>query len=252
MKIRNIPKTFATVHDFGYKNLLVSGCSFTYNNSDTHSVTWPYYLRDLGGFETVLDCSMVSGGNQHIVNSVVYSIESEQINPQETLVIVQWAGHDRDDYIVDPSNINDYPFTYHYSKDAVAGVTGGKSIANFIDKDAIRKVQQMKNHSCRSIENFVRVRSLHSYLESKGFSFVFFEYRDYNLPARDNNFDPKPYLSNPAQEQYKSMITVFSKNFYKYCLQNNLVEEDDFHPSPDGHLSFTKSVLLPDLINLLD
>jgi hypothetical protein len=252
MKTRNIPKTFTTIHDFGFKNLLVAGCSFTYNNSEDHSVTWPYYLRDMGGFETVLDCSMVGGGNQHIVNSVVYSIESYKVDPQDTLVVVQWAGHDRDDYIVDPTNINDYPFIYHYSKDAVAGITGGQDIANFNDKDTIQKVQTMKNHSCRSIENFVRIKSLHSYLENAGFKFVFFEYRDYTLPGRDSNFDPKPYLSTPAKVAYKNTMTVLSKNFYKYCLQNDLMEDDDFHPSPDGHLSFTKTVLLPDLINILD
>lgn len=252
MKKRNIPKTFQTLHNLNYKNLLVSGCSFTYNNSDEHSATWPYYLRDLGGFENVLDCSMVGAGNQHILNSVLYALESEKINPQETLVIIQWAGHDRDDYVIAPENLNDYPFRYYYSSDSVAGITGGEGVVNFKDKDTIQKLQVMKNHASRSIENFVRIKSLHSYLKTKGFPFIFFEYRDYKLPGRDNNFDPKPYLSKPAEKEYRNMMTEFSENFYKHCIKNDLLEDDDFHPNPDGHLSFTRNVLLPDLIKILD
>lgn len=251
MKIRHIEKQFNTVASLGFKNLMVSGCSFTYNNSDNCAVTWPYYLRDLGGFDEVFDCSMVGGGNQHIVNSLIYSIETSSVNPEDTLIIVQWAGHDRDDYIVAKENLNDYPFEYQYQDDAFVGVTGGQAIANFNDVNSIKNVQAMKNRTCRSIENFVRVKSLQTYLKQKGFTFVFFEYRDYSLPGRDNNFDPKPWLHEQAASEYQSMMTEFDQNFYKFCLKNNLMEDDDFHPSPDGHLAYTKTVLLPNLKQLL-
>ncbi len=34
---------------------------------------------------------------------------------------------------------------------------------------------------------------------------------------------------------------------YTWALKNDLLWTDDFHPSPDGHFSWTKYVLLPHL-----
>ena len=107
-----IKKQFDTVHDFGIKNLIVSGCSFTYNNHETSASTWPYYLKDLGGFDQVLDCSMPGAGNYHIASSLQWAIEMQNPDPTNSLVIVMWSGNDRDDYICPQSIITDYPFKF--------------------------------------------------------------------------------------------------------------------------------------------
>ena len=41
------------------------------------------------------------------------------------------------------------------------------------------------------------------------------------------------------------------QNFYRFCLYHNLMSEDDFHPSPDGHLTWTRECLLPSLVDKL-
>lgn len=248
MKLRNIPKQFTAKSVFGFQNLIVAGCSFTYNNHDTAACTWPYYLRDIGGFDQVFDFSMVGGGNTHIKNALIYGLEKINLDPITSLVIVQWAGNDRDDYIVDPSAINHYPFQYHYEENAMVGITGGQDIANFNDPEPIKKIQILKNRSCRSIENFINIKCLKSYLEFRGYQSVFFEYRDYNLPGRDNNFDPREHLPVEIVKKYNDLIEVMPENFYKFCLYNGLMEDDDFHPSPDGHLKWTRESLMPYLI----
>jgi hypothetical protein len=108
-KVRpNIKKQFDTVHNFDIKNLIVGGCSFTYNNHETSAVTWPYYLRDLGGFEQVLDCSLPGAGNSHIADSLQWALEVDRPEPADSLVIVMWSGCDRDDYICPEENIKPY------------------------------------------------------------------------------------------------------------------------------------------------
>jgi hypothetical protein len=251
MKIRNIKKQFDTIHDFGFENLLIGGCSFTYNNSESDSCTWPYYLRDLGGFKTVYDFSMIGAGNTHIKNSIIYGMEKFQFDTANTLVIVQWAGHDRDDYIVDPTSLNDYPYRYHYEDNAAAGITGGQGMANLENSEPIKQIQQIKNKTSRSIENYITIKSLESYLTLNNFKFVFFEYRDYSLPGRDSNFDPKLFLPPAITEKYQNMMTVMQQNFYRFCLYRDLMEDDDFHPNPSGHLTWARESLLPSLVDKL-
>jgi len=252
MKQRNIAKQFDTIYDFGLSDLIVGGCSFTYNNHEQAACTWPYYLRDFGGFNQVYDCSMVGGGNGHTARAVLLAIEQNNFDPKKTLVVVQIAGNDRDDYIVDPAHINDYAFEYRYADNAVIGITGGQNIANFANPEPIVSVHQMKNRSCRSLENFVNLVSLDSYLALNGFSAIFFEYRDYSLPGRDKNFDPREYLLPTLTKRYEKLVSVVPENFYRFCLKNDLLESDDFHPSADGHLIWTRQCLLPYLITRLN
>jgi hypothetical protein len=249
MKTRNISRKFDVVHDLGYKNLIVGGCSFTYNNHDHHSCTWPYYLRDYGNFQNVFDFSMVGGGNTHTFNALIYGLEKDRSIIQDSLIIIQIAGNDRDDYIIDTNEINEYPFKYFYDTSSVVGITGGQGIANFKRKDPIKEIKNMKNFQCRSIENFVKISALNSYFLSLNARSMFFEYRDYNLPGRDQNFDLKKYLPTEIVKRYQSIVSELPLNFYKFCVLNNLLEDDDFHPSIEGHRQWTLHYLLPYLID---
>jgi hypothetical protein len=145
-KTRNIKKQFNIIHNFGIKNLIVSGCSFTYNDVDTAPVTWPYYLRDLGGFDQVLDCSLPGAGNSHISDSLIWGLEIDQLDPAASLVIVMWSGHDRDDYICPNEHINNYPFRFNYSKNVMSSITGGNALesnGNSIS-DGLKKLSMTK------------------------------------------------------------------------------------------------------------
>lgn len=253
MKTRNIQKTFDTMANLGYKNLLVSGCSFTYNNSDQHACTWPYYLKDLGNFENVLDCSLPGAGNKHIHDSIINTVEHYNIDPVDTLVIVVWSGNDRDDFIVDSTTLNSYPFRFNYTEDVSAGITGGvhqnnKGNIEGILADAIR---QVKSKNSRAIENYIHISGLYHYLSDYGFKFMFLEFRDFHLPASDCNFDIREFLPDNLVSKLDQLITPATENFYRYCLYNNLLSDDDYHPSPDGHLKWTQNVLFPMLSKML-
>lgn len=247
MKIRDIQKTFDPISILGFKNLLVGGCSFTYNNSDHHACTWPYYLKDFGNFELVLDCSLPGAGNKHIHDSIIYSIEQYDIDPSDTLVVIMWAGNDRDDFVVDSSALNSYPFQFNYSDGVSAGLTGGAHKNNQGNTNAVLAdaIKQVKSKKSRAVENYLCITGLYHYLTNCGFKFVFLEYRDFDLPATDINFDIRKSLPSKLVKKLNQMLTTPSENFYHYCLVNNLLEEDDYHPTPNGHRIWTKNILMP-------
>lgn len=244
----NIKKQVDTVHNLGFKNLIVSGCSFTYNNHDEYSITWPYYLRDLGGFDQVLDSSLPGAGNYHIANSLQWALEIDQPEPASSLVIVMWSGCDRDDYICPESNANkQYPWSFKYNNSIITGISGGMSAqANGNTITGLKDLAKTKTLESRAIENYLCINGLWHYLKNSGYKFVFLNFLDGNLPSRTRHFDITKYLPTTIKNQYRSMLTKITDP-YTWALKNDLLSDDDFHPSPDGHLDWTQKILLPKL-----
>jgi len=241
----NIKKQFDIIHDFGIKNLIVSGCSFTYNNHNTSAVAWPYYFRDIGGFEQVLDTSMPGAGNQHIANSLQWAIEIDQPDPADSLVIVMWSGNDRDDYICPIENDNNnYPFTFNYSNKVVSGITGGllgcgNTLKGLVD------LGKTKSLESRAIENYLIISSLYNFLQNKGYKFIFLDYLDRSLPSRTKDFEILPLLPSNLAKNLKNMLTPNTNDLYTWSLGRNYLSDDLIHPTPDGHLNWAKKILLP-------
>ena len=244
-KVRpDIKKQFDVIHDFGIKNLIVSGCSFTYNNHETSATTWPYYLRDLGGFNQVLDCSLPGAGNHHIANSLQWALEVENPSPMDSLVVVMWSGCDRDDYICPEENIKPYQFKFNYSKNIASSISGNNI------SDALLGLSQTKNLHSRAIENYLYINGLWNYLKNSGYQFIFLNFLDGNLPSRTGHFDITKHLPTVIKHQYNTMLTKIIDP-YTWALKNNLLTDDDFHPSPDGHLDWTRKMLLPKLQTII-
>jgi len=248
----NLQKQFDTIHDFGIQNLIVSGCSFTYNNHETLALTWPYYLRDLGGFDQVLDCSLPGAGNSHITDSLQWALEVDRPNPANSLVIVMWSGCDRDDYICSDSNDNkQYPFSFRYTNSVISGIGGGmnaQSKGNTIN--GLKNLEQTKTLESRSIENYLYINSLWHYLKNSKYKFIFLNFLDGNLPSRTCHFDIANYLPTTIKNHYNSMFTKLT-DLYTWSLKNDLLSGDDFHPSVNGHLDLTRTVLLPKLQTII-
>jgi hypothetical protein len=247
----DIKKQFDTIHNFRIKNLIVSGCSFTNNNSETTAVAWPYYLRDLGSFDQVLDCSLPGAGNHHISTSLIWGLENQRPDPKESLVIVMWSGCDRDDYLCPKTNdANNYPFEFCYSANVISGITGGshkESGGNTIN--GLKELALTKTPESRAIENYLYLCNTWHYLSNQQYRFVFLNFLDANLPSRIQHFDINPYLPVKAQENLKSMMLNITDP-YSWALKNDLLGSDDYHPSPDGHLTWTRQILLPKLQQL--
>lgn len=241
-----IKKQFDTAYNFGLRNLIVSGCSFTHNNHESAAVTWPYYLRDIGGFDQVLDCSMPGAGNYHISNSLIWALENDRPDPEYSLVVVMWSGNDRDDYICPASQDNgSYPFRFAYSEKVITGISGGPhQDAKGNISPIFKQFSAIKTAESRAIENYLYISHTWHYLKSSGFKFMFLEFLNNNLPSRTSHFDIKQYLPMNVAKKLHSMMENITDP-YTWALKNNLLTDDDFHPNPEGHLSWTRNVLLP-------
>lgn len=252
-KIRSeLKKQFDTAHNFGFKNLIVSGCSFTYNNHESSAAAWPYYLRDLGGFEEVLDTSLPGAGNSHISDSLIWSLETEQPDPATSLVVVMWTGNDRDDYICPSSNRSPYPFEFKYTENVSSGITGGSSDTSTGNTIlAFKDFSLTKTPESRAVENYLHIVKTARYLKAQGYKFIFLNFCDPALPSRTNHFDIRPYLPTTAQNTLDSMIEPIMDP-YTYAVKNDLLESDDFHPNTNGQLQWTKTILIPHLQTIFD
>jgi hypothetical protein len=252
----NIKKQFNTVHDFGFKNLIVSGCSFTYNNHENSAVTWPYYLKDLGGFDQVLDCSLPGSGNHHICNSLQWAIELDKPDPNSSLVIVMWSGYDRDDYICPETNIKTFtvnnlesPFKFNYSKNVASGITAGMN-NNCNTKKSFKEFTETKSLESRGIENYLYITGLYNFLQNNGYKFLFLDYLDRSIPSRTTDFEIIKFLPPTIKKNLSNMMTKIIDP-YTWAVKYDFLTEDDFHPSPNGHLDWTQKVLLPKLQTII-
>lgn len=244
-KTRNIPKQFDSIVDFGLENLVVSGCSFTYNNSDQYLCTWPYYLRDLGNFKQVYDSSLPGGGNYHISQSLQWCLELEDLDPKNTLIVVMWPGNDRDNFILHKTALKSYPFSFKYTDDVYTGIRGINVNSGNIFPDLSKLISVNKNTNSRSVENFLHKMSTWHYLKSKGYRFYFLNYANHNDIKDD--FEINDSVPLHLRKKYNNMF-LNVPTLYNWAVKHDFLTDDMFHPTPDGHLKWTQQVLIPSLI----
>lgn len=243
----DLKREFAVEQNLGMKNLLVSGCSFTKNVSSNSIDTWPYYLRDLGGFENVYDCSWPGCGNYHIHNSIINAIETEpDLTPDNTVVVVMWSGYDRDDFVIDPRSLSRSAFLFN--KEVGSGYTGGLLGSSNLMVN-IENIKKIKSPQSRALENYMLMQSLAGYITARGFKYVFTEF---STPGKmlDANIDPVLYLPQPLQQRFIDLVRNLSPNIGDWSLPElnhyrDNKEGDGYHPHPKQHLDWTRSVLLP-------
>lgn len=247
---RNISRQFEVQYNFGIKNLIVAGSSFTYNNSEQDACTWPYYLRDLGNFDTVYDTSLPGAGNAHIASGLQWSLENDNLDPNNSLVVVMWAFNNTDDFVVDAKGTKPYPFHYKYTDSVCAGIVGGAE--NYRTQRPANlaitpNIDQLKSAQSRAVENYLAIINLKSYLRHRGYRCVFLA-AGTSLALRNNDLvieehlDPK--LAQRLTAQYLPVHDLFD-----YCLYYDYLEDDMLHPSPNGHLNWCRERLVPAMID---
>lgn len=238
-KTRNLPYDFPATHSAKHDNLLVSGCSFTYNNSDKHVCTWPYYLRNHANYKQVFDCSQSGAGSNHIFNSTVNEIETNRnINSDNTLVIIMWSGLTRTDVVAtqeitkDWHSMSNYCFDEKFSTLSIFNQPIGK------DLDTLCKIYKTYVDTDAQIyESLIKIIALKNYLENKEFDYVFTSFQD-----------PLLELS-----RVNSSMTIRTWNSIKeidylreYALSTNRLDMTD-HPTPECHAQWTREKLIAEL-----
>lgn len=238
MKQRNLPKAFSPELATSYKNLFVNGCSFTWNNSEQHVCSWPYYLRDLADFGTVFDCSQMGAGSNHIFNSTINSIETNNITAGNTFIVVVWSGLTRTDTIAETELTREWHYQSNYNFNDEYSTL---SIFNFVDGNSeldklCEQYKKLVSIDAQIYESALKIIALKNYLENKKFNFVFAQYQDLIL-----EIETLPMvLQTKLKDCFDDLISIgsHSESF-----------EDDGHPAPDSYLNWTRLELVPYLLN---
>ena len=242
-KIRNLPKQFTSTHNTKFKNLLVSGCSFTFNNSDKDICSWPYYLRDLAGFDEVYDCSQSGAGNNHVFNSIINEIETNSdINTRNTLVIIMYAGLTRTDVIAEQDITRPWhPMSNYCFDDQFATLTLFNSVDDTTPLDQLgRRYKKLVSMDAQIYESLIKIITLKAYLDQKGFKSVITSYKDLQSRLKGTTIGPAIVKS--------ALLTIDAVTYLdSYAASMNL-QEPDGHPTPNGYLGWTQEHLLPFLV----
>jgi hypothetical protein len=248
MQRHHIKRNFEPVVDLGFKNLVVGGCSFTHTYSkSTGPTTWPYYLRDLASIREVFSCAMPGAGNYFISQSVIWGLETKKLPTDETLVIVMWSGHDREDEIFSSDAIDsDSNFVYQFTDKVCHGIPGAPTRNGDGNTQwfGYRDIYKFKSVESRAVENAVWKIGLKGYLDALGYQSIFVNFLDPAFPNRTNDFDIVKFLPDTVKTTYNSIIDPV-QDIYSFCLKRMLLGDDNFHPSPNGHLAWARDALLP-------
>lgn len=243
-----VERNFDTIAQLGFKNLVVAGCSFTTTHRGPNVPTsWPYYLRDLSKFDRVFSCAIPGGGNYFISQSLVWGLENQQLKPDQTLVVVMWSGNDREDEIFSEDAIDlDANFVYYFTDNVCHGMAGSPHRNSDPNTKwyGHRDIYKFKNKQSRAVENAIWTISLKGYLNDAGYQSIFVKFLDPAVPNITANFDIVDFLPPTIKTKYNSVMDPI-QDMYSFCLKKMLLGEDNFHPSPDGHLAWTRERLLP-------
>ena len=228
-----------------YKTLLVSGCSFTHNNSEAH-FAWANDLAAWTGMN-IVNLAVPGAGNTHIANSIMLYIERHQLDPAETLVMAMWSGVARIDLITDQSlsKFKDtYPFTYNYDQHnelVLGGSWWQPKRRSHVEEALIEYSKYQSTHSF-TLHSWLAMNNLSNYLKLRGFEYYYTSIID-SANAEELWIDYEQELAELNLKLDKSnWVTPCIGN---YCQERNLLQEDNFHPSMQGHEAWTRTVLMP-------
>lgn len=245
-KQRTITRQFTPEVQSRWTNLLVSGCSYTWNNHEEYAATWPYYLRDLAQFDSVFDCSQAGSGYNHTHTAVITELETNHlITPESTLIIVMWSGNQRVDVTADSelakswSNMETSDLGFGLS--TVSLFHQRPNWLSLLHKVPNLAVEQLREQYHRTIasegqvlESAAKLFSLAGYLDSRGFDYVFLDWDDTRTNERITGMDPW------ARGFFAPIETLGA-----WAARRQQLIPNDGHPTPDAHLSWTREQLIP-------
>ena len=240
------PANWPVDHDLCFKNILVNGCSFTFNNSDTDCCTWPYYLAETVGldFEQVYDCSQSGAGSSHVLYSTVNEIETNNnLSPESTLVIVMWSGLARVDVIGKQNITKEW---HHMSNYQFNNELATLSLFRNIDTEKSNIEKLCKFYSAtvglteQIYQSCLNIIALKNYLENKKFKFVFTSWKNSDLELST--------VDNQLADQVKLIFNEDLTYLGDWAKERNMLIPNDGHPDTEAHIQWTRQQLIPCLL----
>lgn len=230
-----------------FKNLIVSGCSYTYNNSDS-SYAWANLLADWAGL-TVVNLAVPGAGNTHIANSIILYLEQHRPDPADTLVMAMWSGPDRADFIVDSTrHIEKYNVPFSYDNHSEFYMVGSLHWDAPVTQNNEFNLHYLNLQSKKSLalQSWLNFNNLTNYLKVNGYEYRYTTFRDilYNQGrgafSLIDELDLKLDLTNWILCDERTSLDG-------YAIYNNQLLADS-HPAREAQEGWTKELLIPKLL----
>ena len=213
--------------------LLTSGCSFTASTIWFEGpASWPGFVKDRAGFETVVDYSYPGVGNRYINDSILHGLETH--DDKDIAVVIMWSGINRYE-MLEQSEPNTQP------------VLGDKLYIRRTDLEDQKQIIQNQIH-----KSFTYISELATLLKAKNIPYLFTSYINlvYEpfLPCRDTT----PFWPKHQRKDIANLLNPKKHNefLYDYSFFNNYLDDgDSFHPPVEANLAWTDNVLLPYMTN---
>lgn len=245
-----------------YKNLVVSGCSFTSNwpSKPNEPWNWPNMLADWTGM-TIHNLGIPGAGNSHISKSLRIFLTKTQLDPEDTLVIAMWSGIGRIDFITDPKSSlfeDNYPFPYYYDKSAELSLGGNwwtiGSNATPVQK-LIIDYSKFQNDETFAISSWLEMTALTDFLNRAKYKHYFTSFCNYKLV---DEIKGDACIVDYYQQLKKLNLSLDQDNWLKlneidyygnWARRQNLIDpSDDFHPFYNASERWPREILIPNLI----
>jgi len=231
-----------------YSNLVVSGCSFTINESANSHVAWANCFAVWAGM-SISNLAVCGAGNQHIANSIILHLEKNRPDPANTLVLPMWSGVARVDWITDRSMLKDNrDWRYQYRYDQYNDLTTNMQTADSRLKSAFEQQGVYQGQESQALNTWLAITALTNYLEQHGYTYYYTAYQDIFSSKRDN-LSAMLFKIDLKLDSDKWITTQHEEFFGEFAEARKLVNSDGWHPSTEGHELWVNEILEPKLIN---
>jgi hypothetical protein len=248
------------------KNLVVNGCSFTRDQTNTN--TWATHLRNTIEPKIYQNLACSGAGNFYICNSTIDYLSSSNLDPAETMVIVMWSGSGRKDIRISGEWYYHFENQYNYraksfnDNESEYYLFSGGLTNSWMETPPIRKIFEWSYKLSDPVslckDTLIHIINLENYLKVHGYQYRFAGYVNQWTSAQDHSplsgdYSIGYFLKDmPVYDQYKYDSWIFVDQ-ERNCLgefAKNINELDQtVHPTELAHRLFANNIILPQLID---
>ena len=222
---------------------MLAGCSFT-DNPDFPRLAFGEKVHDHDYAKIV---SFGGAGNRYIAHSIL-----ENLTDDTSHVFVLWSGISRIDISI-PVEMESHILGFDHRKvlgDAVWLMTGGYGGSWCMETSKIPKFLSLylknqylpHNWNYLATQNLASVAGCLAILEQKNINYTFGFIYDIFADHSDQASLGGPVSKNNPMAKHIPWDKCIPSYPYDFCKKNNLLSNDDFHPSEEGYQAWIDSV----------
>ena len=243
----------------GCQTLVAGGCSFTLGPS-----SWACCAADHMGWD-LINLAAGGAGNDYICRSVIETLESQDLDPAHTLIMVMWSGIGRKDFAVSGEYwywLDDYvcksqmPECDHGYWAHSGGLSGW--MEHVRARDVFGAYYRSSDPVVMCKDTLHNIVTLEHYLKDRGYAYWFMSYHNYWRADQQSITTGEYTLGWFARdlEMYQRMqfdrwlfLDDQKDCIFEFCRDRNLLGRDGWHPSPEGHKTWFHQVIQPMISN---